>query len=873
MDFNRLTQKSQEAFHQASNIAMEHGNNEISCSHLFLALILQEGGLVAPLLKRLGTDIENFIVEIEAIINRKPKHSKTSTSKDSLMVDASLSLALNIAEAEARRLKDEYISVEHLLLGIAEKPGERDLERLLNLLNINRDRIFSVLSDIRGHQRVTSANPENTYEALSKYGVELVAQAIQGKLDPVIGRDEEIRHVIRILSRKTKNNPVLIGEPGVGKTAIVEGLAQRIKNGDVPDSLQGVKVFSLDIGALLAGAKYRGEFEERLKAVLAEIKNSVGNIILFIDEIHLIVGAGKTEGAMDAGNLLKPMLARGELHCIGATTNDEYRKHIEKDAALERRFQPVSVEEPDVNESISILRGLKERFETYHGVRIHDGAIVAAVKLSHRYITDRFLPDKAIDLIDEACAMLRTEIESMPSEIDEISRRINQLQIEIMALQKEKDSDSKKRLADIQLELQEQQEKLDILMLQWNGEKGQISQLKKLRLDLEHAHHNEEIAEREYDHEKAAKIKYGIIPALEKDIAAIQKVIDSSKDSIDVLVREAVTEDEITEIISRWTKIPLSKLLQSEKIKLLTLENELKQRVIGQAEAVSLVSNTILRARAGINDPKRPQGSFLFLGPTGVGKTELAKSLAAVLFDDEHNLIRIDMSEYMEKHTVSRLIGAPPGYVGYDEGGQLSEAIRRKPYSVVLFDEVEKAHPDVINILLQLLDEGQLTDAQGRKINFKNTIIILTSNIGSQILLKQMEIEGFISDAIKNMVILELQKYFRPEILNRIDETTIFNPLGKDEIGQIIHLIVKEVESRLSDRNITIDLTEKCIFTIVSRGYHYAYGARPLRRYVQRNIETLIAKEIIEDKILNNSHLEIDFVDESYVVVVKNNFL
>jgi ATP-dependent Clp protease ATP-binding subunit ClpB len=869
MDFNRLTQKSQEAFHQASNLAVQHGNNGVSSCHLFLALMLQEGGLVAPLLKKLDVDTDKFIAELNDTINRKPKTSHVSTNPESLTIDAALSVALGVAENEAKRLKDEYISVEHLVLGIVEKPGDRDLEKLLMSFNINRDRIFSALSDIRGNQRVTSINPEDTYEALGKYGIELVDEALQGKLDPVIGRDDEIRHVIRILSRKTKNNPVLIGEPGVGKTAIVEGLAQRIKNGDVPESLREVKVFSLDIGALLAGAKYRGEFEERLKAVLAEIKNSAGNIILFIDEIHLIVGAGKTDGAMDAGNLLKPMLARGELHCIGATTIDEYRRYIEKDAALERRFQPVAVEEPDVNESISILRGLKERFETFHGVRIHDGAIVAAVKLSYRYITDRYLPDKAIDLIDEACAMLRTEIESMPTEIDEISRKINQFQIEIMALQKENDFDSKKRLEDIQIELKNLQEKLDILLLQWNNEKDHINQLNKLRVELEHAHHNEEIAEREYDHEKAAKIKYGTIPALEKEIMTIQSQIDSSKNDSEALVRQAVTEDEIAEIISRWTKIPLSKLLQTEKIKLLTLENELQQRVIGQNEAVALVSNAILRARAGISNPNRPQGSFLFLGPTGVGKTELAKSLAAVLFDDEHNLIRIDMSEYMEKHTVSRLIGAPPGYVGYDEGGQLSEAIRRNPYSVVLFDEVEKAHPDVINILLQLLDEGQLTDAQGKKINFKNTIIILTSNIGSQILLQQMELESFISDATKNMVLVELQKYFRPEILNRIDETTIFNPLGKEEISQIVQLITKELESRLHDRNITIEMTNNCILNIVAKGYNYAYGARPLRRYIQRNIETQIAKDILEDKIPNNAHLEIDYTNDNYFILIK----
>ena len=864
MNMDRFTQKSLAAIQGARDISQEYGNQQIEQPHLLLALVSDNEGFIPQLLAAMGMTVPSFEAAVKGEVQKLPKVSGSGREADKVYVSQDVDRALRGAEQEAQAMKDEYISVEHIFLGLLAQPDSA-LKELFRTYHVDREKVMQALASVRGNQRVTSDNPEDTYNALKKYGTDLVERARQNKLDPVIGRDDEIRNVIRILSRKSKNNPVLIGEPGVGKTAIAEGLAQRIVKGDVPGSLKDKTIFCLDMGSLVAGAKYRGEFEERLKAVLNEVKKSEGRIILFIDELHTIVGAGKTEGSMDAGNLLKPMLARGELHCIGATTLNEYRQYIEKDAALERRFQPVMVNEPTVEDAIAILRGLKERYEVYHGVKITDGAIIAAATLSNRYITDRFLPDKAIDLVDEACAMIRTEMDSMPTELDIIQRKIIQHEIEEAALKKETDKVSQEHLAEIQRELSDMREEFKAKKAQWDNEKGAIGKVQKLREELEAANAALEKAQREYDLEKAAALQYGRIPELKKALEAEESIANEGKARS--LLRDKVTEEEIARIIERWTGIPVARLMEGERDKLLHLEDILHQRVVGQDEAVRLVSEAILRSRAGIADPSKPIGSFLFLGPTGVGKTELAKTLAEALFDSEKNLVRIDMSEYMEKFSVSRLIGAPPGYVGYEEGGQLTEAVRRKPYSVILFDEVEKAHPDVFNILLQVLDDGRITDSQGRTVDFKNTIIILTSNLGSQFLLDGIGSDGEISQEARNQVSELLKRSFRPEFLNRLDEIVFYKPLTKDNVTHIIDLLVADLNRRLADQQLTVELTADAKSHIIDAAYDPIYGARPLRRYLQHTVETLIGRKIIADQVEPGAHLSVDVRDGQLTVL------
>ncbi|WDV47485.1 ATP-dependent chaperone ClpB [Clostridiaceae bacterium M8S5] len=864
MNLNDFTQKSIGALQEAETLANTFNNPQIYPEHLLLALLYQDKGLVSRLLMRMNISSDVLVRDIEAIINNKPKVYNQSQQLNKIYVSNETANILLKAREEAKKMKDEYVSVEHIFMGIVDS-STGELKKVLNRLNINRKTIIENLMQVRGNQRVTSDNPEDSYEALEKYGLDLVERAQKNELDPVIGRDEEIRHVVRILSRKTKNNPVLIGEPGVGKTAIAEGLAHRIVKGDVPTSLKDKRIFSLDMGSLVAGAKFRGEFEERLKAVLNEIKSSNGRIIMFIDELHLIVGAGKTEGAMDAGNILKPMLARGELHCIGATTLDEYRKYIEKDPALERRFQPVMVNEPTVEDTISILRGLKERYENFHGVKITDAALVSSAVLSHRYITDRFLPDKAIDLVDEACAMIKTELESMPAELDNISREIMRLEIEEAALKKEDDKFSKDRLEKLQKELAELKHDFSSMKMKWESEKNAISQVNNIRQEIENLHNEIKKAERDYDLNKAAELKYGKLPELQKKLEDEEKQLDKMKTG-EALLREVVTKEEISKIISRWTGIPLSKLMESERHKLLNLEKILHQKVIGQDEAVQKVSDAIIRSRAGIKDPKRPIGSFIFLGPTGVGKTELAKTIAGELFDTEDNMIRIDMSEYMEKHSVARLIGAPPGYVGYEEGGQLTEAVRRKPYSVILFDEIEKAHSDVFNILLQVLDDGRITDSQGRLVDFKNTIIIMTSNIGSHFLLAGINDKGEIENTARDDVMRSLRAHFKPEFLNRVDEIVLYKPLSKPDLMKILDLIMKDVARRVEEKQLTIRLSEKAKEYVLDSAYDPAYGARPLKRFVQSRIETLLGRKIISGEIEPGDSLEVDVENDDLVI-------
>ncbi|MCR4887811.1 MAG: ATP-dependent chaperone ClpB [Ruminococcus sp.] len=858
MNAEKYTQRSVDAVRKAQSIAVMQSNNVIEPIHLLSGLLKQENGLIPQLIKKMDIDADIFDGEVDKKINMLPKVTGSGRSSN-IGISAEGDRVLTVAEKIAENMKDEFVSVEHIMLALIESK-DSDVSSLLRTFNFTRDRFLSALMAVRGNTRVTSENPEDTYDVLTKYGQELVGLAKRNKLDPVIGRDSEIRNVIRILSRKTKNNPVLIGEPGVGKTAIAEGLALRIVAGDVPDSLKDRKVFSLDMGALVAGAKYRGEFEERLKAVLNEIKNSNGQILLFIDELHTIVGAGKTDGAMDAGNLLKPMLARGELHCIGATTLNEYRQYIEKDPALERRFQPVMVDEPTVEDTISILRGLKERYEVFHGVKISDNALISAAVLSNRYISDRFLPDKAIDLIDEACATIRTEMDSMPTELDEINRKMIQLQIEETALKKESDSISQEHLGEIQKELSELREKFNAMKAKWENEKTDISSVQKLREEIEQVNGEIEKAKREYDFNKAAELEYGRMPALKKQLEEREHQAEQDLKG-DRLLRDRVTEDEIAKIVCRWTGIPVAKLMEGEKEKVLHLGELLHKRVIGQDEAVEKVSEAILRSRAGIQAPDRPIGSFLFLGPTGVGKTELAKALSEILFDDERNIIRIDMSEYMEKFSVSRLIGAPPGYVGYDEGGQLTEAVRRKPYSVVLFDEIEKAHPDVFNILLQVLDDGRITDSQGRTVDFKNTIIILTSNLGSPYILEGIDSNGEITDDARAKVDALLKQQFRPEFLNRLDEIIFYKPLAKAEIMGIVDLMLADLQKRLDDKHIRINVSDAAKNYIVECGYDPNFGARPLRRFIQRKVETLIAKQIIGRELSAGDCIDIDVTD------------
>ena len=850
MNAQNYTQKTIEAIQTAQSMAQENNNSYITPEHLLYALVDQDGGLIPSLLGKMGVDCNGLLSELDSEISALPKVS----GNPEVYISNETSRVISAAEKAAKSMGDEYMSVEHLMIGIFAAPTPA-IKRIFSAHGITKNAFTTELSKVKTAP-VTGDNPESTYDALNKYGTDLVKRARENELDPVIGRDTEIRNVIRILSRKTKNNPVLIGEPGVGKTAIAEGLAQRIVRGDVPEGLKDKTIFSLDMGALIAGAKYRGEFEERLKAVLEEIRKSEGGIILFIDELHTIVGAGKTEGSMDAGNLLKPMLARGELHCIGATTLDEYRKYIEKDAALERRFQPVMVNEPTVEDTISILRGLKERYEVYHGVRIHDNALVAAATLSNRYITDRFLPDKAIDLVDEACALIRTEIDSMPSELDDIRRKIMQLEIEEMALKKEDDQLSKDRLVKLREELANLKDKFNEMKSRWESEKSSVDEVKKIKAEIEKMHADIENAQMRYEYETAARLKYSDLPALEKKLAEAEKRSEERKASS--MVHDTVTEEEISSIVSKWTGIPVAKLMEGEREKILHLDDFLQKRVVGQDEAVQKVTEAILRSRAGIADPNRPIGSFLFLGPTGVGKTELAKSLAECLFDDEHNIVRIDMTEYMEKFSVSRLIGAPPGYVGYDEGGQLTEAVRRRPYSVVLFDEIEKAHPDVFNILLQILDDGRITDSQGRTVDFKNTIIILTSNLGSQYLLDGIEPDGSISASAQEAVMGELHRSFRPEFLNRLDEIIMFRPLTKDNLNGIIDIMVEGLRARLADKSLKLNITDAAKALIIERGYDPLYGARPLRRYLQSSVETLIARRILSGDIAAGATLTVD---------------
>ena len=854
MNFNNYTQKSIEAVQSAQQLAVQNSHQQMEQVHLLLALLQQEGGLIPQLLKKMDVTVESLEAAAEAELRKIPG-VRTSQAMDSFYVSADVQAAFNAAEQQAQTMKDEYVSVEHLFLGLLET-ARGGVKELFKTYQITRERVLKALQEVRGNQRVTTDNPEGTYDALEKYGTDLVKRAREQKMDPVIGRDEEIRNVIRILSRKTKNNPVLIGEPGVGKTAIAEGLAQRIVKKDVPKQLQDKTIFSLDMGALIAGAKYRGEFEERLKAVLNEVKKSEGRIILFIDELHTIVGAGKTEGSMDAGNLLKPMLARGELHCIGATTLDEYRQYIEKDAALERRFQPVQVDEPTVEDTIAILRGLKERYEVFHGVKIADSAIIAAATLSHRYITDRFLPDKAIDLIDEACAQIRTEMDSMPTELDAVSRKIIQMEIEEAALKKEEDELSKARLAELQKELAEERDSFNAMKAQWENEKNAIGRVQQLREKIEDLNRQIEAAEQSYDLEKAAELKYGRLPEAKKQLEEEERRAQSAKDSN--ILRDRVTDEEIAKIVERWTGIPVSRLVQGEREKLLTLDETLHKRVVGQDEAVQAVTEAIQRSRAGIQDPNRPIGSFLFLGPTGVGKTELAKALAQALFDDENNMVRIDMSEYMEKYSVSRLIGAPPGYVGYEEGGQLTEAVRRKPYSVVLFDEVEKAHPDVFNVLLQVLDDGRITDSQGRTVDFKNTILILTSNLGSEYILNGINADGTIEESAKEQVRALLRRTFRPEFLNRLDEIVFYKPLTKENVTKIIDLQIAKLNDRLADQQIRCELTPEAKAAIVDAAYDPQYGARPLRRYVQHTVETMLSKRLLRGDVTPGQTVTVD---------------
>ena len=859
MDAQRFTQKSLEAISLAQRIASDNQSVQIEQLHLLYALASQPEGLIGQLITKMGADAAAFEAACRQEVERMPRMSGPGREAGKIYVAPDVDAVLSEAEKQAEHMRDEYISVEHLFMALLEK-GNRAVQQLLSRFGIRKKEFLTALQAVRGNARVTSDSPESTYDVLKKYGSDLVELAQKGKLDPVIGRDAEVRNVIRILSRKTKNNPVLIGEPGVGKTAIAEGLAQRIVRGDVPDSLKERRIFSLDMGALIAGAKFRGEFEERLKSVLAEVKQSDGKIILFIDELHTIVGAGKTEGSMDAGNLLKPMLARGELHCIGATTIEEYRKYVEKDPALERRFQPVMVNEPSVEDTISILRGLKERYEVFHGVKIADQALVSAAKLSNRYISDRFLPDKAIDLVDEACAMIRTEIDSMPQEMDDISREIMQREIEEAALAKEDDEFSRRQLEHVQNELKSLRDKFAGMKERWEREKQSIQRVQKLREEIEQVNSDIERAQREYDLNKAAELQYGQLPKLKAELAEEERRIDEDKGA-ESLLRDRVTEEEIAKIVSRWTGIPVTRLVESEREKLLRLPDILHQRVIGQDEAVTKVSEAILRSRAGIQDPNRPIGSFMFLGPTGVGKTELAKALAQALFDDEKNLIRIDMTEYMEKHSVSRLVGAPPGYVGYEEGGQLTETVRRKPYSVVLFDEVEKAHPDVFNILLQVLDDGRITDSQGRTVDFKNTIIILTSNLGSAIIQEGIDAEGNLRPEAREQVEKLLKTQFKPEFLNRLDETVIYTPLSRAQIVEIMHLMIADLTRRMSERRLTVQLTPEAEKFIVDNGYDSAYGARPLKRFIQRALETPIAKLLIREPVADGSVLHADVVD------------